>query len=84
MDRFDPVGDIDPTFWDRVMAINLRAPAMITQRAVKAWLAADKKGAIVNIASIAGVRGFAGGTYAFAKPSRFFCGHIDGDMVEAN
>nr|POE77661.1 sorbitol dehydrogenase [Quercus suber] len=59
MDRMDPAGDVTKALWDRVMAVNLTAPMMITQRAVKAWVGAGKKGAIVNISSIAGVCGYA-------------------------
>lgn len=58
IDGFHPVGDIERAMWDKVIALNLTAPAMISQRAIRAWLKAEKKGAIVNIASIAGFRGF--------------------------
>ncbi|KAK5123428.1 hypothetical protein LTR85_002860 [Meristemomyces frigidus] len=61
MDRFDPAGDTDRALWDRVIAINLTAPAMVTKRAVNGMLKHGTKGAIVNIASIAGARGFASG-----------------------
>lgn len=61
MDRFDPAGELRRSEWDRVIAVNLTAPTMITQRAVKMFLAHGTKGTIVNIASIAGYRGFANG-----------------------
>ncbi|KAK4555088.1 hypothetical protein LTR86_007854 [Recurvomyces mirabilis] len=61
MDRFDPVGDMERNMWDRVIAINLTAPAMVTKRAVNSMLKHDIKGSIVNISSIAGLRGFASG-----------------------
>lgn len=61
MDRFDPAGDVERSAWDRVISVNLTAPTMITQRAVKMFLKNDTKGVIVNIASIAGFRGFANG-----------------------
>ena len=63
MDKFDPVGDMDRSWWDRVIALNLTAPAMITKRAINMMMKAGKKGSIVNIASIAGERGFTSGTY---------------------
>ena len=66
MDKFDPAGDVDRKMWDRVIALNLTAPAMITQRAVKGFLKHGTKGSIVNIASIAGVRGFTCGTILFS------------------
>lgn len=61
MDRFDPAGDMDREMWDRVIAVNLTAPAMITKRAVNGFLKHDTKGVIVNIASIAGTRDFSSG-----------------------
>lgn len=53
MDSFDPVGEVARSMWDRVMALNLTAPAMVTQRAVRAMIEGNVKGSIVNIASIA-------------------------------
>jgi NAD(P)-dependent dehydrogenase (short-subunit alcohol dehydrogenase family) len=61
MDKFDPVGDMDRQIWDRVIAVNLTAPAMVTKRAVNAFAKHKTKGAIVNIASVAGIRGFTSG-----------------------
>lgn len=57
MDKFDAAGDVERSWWDRVIALNLTAPTMVTQRAVKLM----KKGSIVNISSIAGIRGFSSG-----------------------
>merc|ERR1712014_32042 len=61
MDKFDPAGEMDRSMWDRVIAINLTAPAMVTKRAVNMFLKYETAGAIVNIASIAGTRGYASG-----------------------
>ncbi|KAI6913348.1 hypothetical protein KC334_g1497 [Hortaea werneckii] len=61
MDKFDPAGEMDRSMWDRVIAINLTAPAMVTKRAVNMFLKHETAGAIVNIASIAGTRGYASG-----------------------
>lgn len=61
MDRMDPAGDVDRKLWDRVIAINLTAPAMVSKQAVNMFLKHDTKGVIVNIASVAGTRGFAAG-----------------------
>jgi NAD(P)-dependent dehydrogenase (short-subunit alcohol dehydrogenase family) len=44
--------------WDKVIALNLTAPAIVSGRAIRKWLEERKKGSIVNIASIAGFRGF--------------------------
>ncbi len=45
--------DMDPTEWDRVMAVNLRSVFLCTQAAGRVMRDAGR-GAIVNIASIAG------------------------------
>jgi dihydroanticapsin dehydrogenase len=53
--------------WDRLMAINLRGP-FLTCRAAIPHLAQSPRGAIINTASIAGLRGGPGGTaYAASK-----------------
>jgi NAD(P)-dependent dehydrogenase (short-subunit alcohol dehydrogenase family) len=44
--------------WDKVIALNLTAPAIVSGRAIRQWLEEGKEGSIVNIASIAGFRGF--------------------------
>lgn len=44
--------ETDPAFFDRVIAINARAPFFITQAAVRAFRAQGTKGAIVNIGSV--------------------------------
>lgn len=62
MDRVDPAGELDKAIWDRVIAVNLTAPTMITKRAVNQMMAKQVKGAaIVNISSIAGFKGFCAG-----------------------
>ena len=61
MDKFDPAGDLERAAWDRLIALNLTAPAMVTKRAVNKMIKHETKGAIVNVASIAGFRGFTNG-----------------------
>ena len=61
MDRFDPAGELERSWWDSVIALNLTAPTMVTKRAVNSMLKNGVKGSIVNIASIAGFRGFTSG-----------------------
>lgn len=65
MDRFDPVGDLDPRLWDRVMKVNLTAPFWLSKLAIEGWLAheegAKTEGSILNIASVAGKVGLAAG-----------------------
>lgn len=68
MDDFAPAGEMSRALWDKVIAVNLTAPTMITQRAVKHMQDKKIQGSIVNIASIAGVRGFtAGCAYTVSK-----------------
>ncbi|KAM0717312.1 hypothetical protein Q7P37_007164 [Cladosporium fusiforme] len=64
VDRFDAVAEMDRAVWDKVLALNLTAPAMVSGRAIRKWLEEDRKGCIVNIASIAGFRGFSCGRSA--------------------
>lgn len=62
MDRFDPIGDLDMELWDRIMAINLTAPALLSKLAVRNMLAQPKPdGRIINIVSVAGKAGWASG-----------------------
>lgn len=62
MDRFDPVADLDRGLWDRVLAVNLTAPFMITKLAVKSMLQQEQpEGHIINIASGAAKAGWLAG-----------------------
>ncbi|KAL3450540.1 hypothetical protein BJX65DRAFT_315999 [Aspergillus insuetus] len=62
MDRFDPAGDLETSLWDRVIAVNLTAPFLLTRKAVQMFLAQEKPdGYILNIASMAGKVGLAAG-----------------------
>jgi len=62
-----PFFDFDMEEFDRVLAINLRAPVQLMKEVVPIMKAQDK-GAVVNIASAAGVRGLPGNsTYAASK-----------------
>jgi NAD(P)-dependent dehydrogenase (short-subunit alcohol dehydrogenase family) len=58
IDRFDAVAEMERQMWDKVIALNLTAPAVVSGRAIKKWLETGGKGVIVNIASTAGFRGF--------------------------
>lgn len=61
--------DIDVETFDRVMAVNLRGTFLCSQRFARRLLAADSKGRIVNIGSLAGQNGGAatGAHYAASK-----------------
>jgi NAD(P)-dependent dehydrogenase (short-subunit alcohol dehydrogenase family) len=66
MDHFDPVGDMDMEIWNRVMAINLTAPALLSKLAVRNMLAQEKTdGRIINVVSVAGKAGWASGMFFF-------------------
>jgi NAD(P)-dependent dehydrogenase (short-subunit alcohol dehydrogenase family) len=52
--------------WDRVIALNLTA-VMLMSRTVVPHLRAVGGGSIINLSSIAGMRGMGGGAYASAK-----------------
>jgi NAD(P)-dependent dehydrogenase (short-subunit alcohol dehydrogenase family) len=52
--------------WDQVMNVNLRAPLLTTRHSVPHLVAAGS-GSILNISSIAAIRGFGSGAYAASK-----------------
>ncbi len=62
-----PVEKMDAVVFDRVLAVNLRGPFLMS-RAVLPGMKSRKRGHIVNIASTAGRRGFpGGGAYCASK-----------------
>lgn len=62
MDHFDPVGDLDVEQWERVMALNLTAPMILSKMAVRNMLEQPMPdGRIINIVSVAGRAGWAAG-----------------------
>ena len=60
VDHFVPVTEMDDETWDKVMAINTTAPMRLT-RALIPQMVEKGGGAIVNVASIGGMTGGAGG-----------------------
>lgn len=50
------VVDLSADLWDAVMAVNLRAPALLSSRVGKVMADAGQGGKIVNVASAAGLR----------------------------
>lgn len=67
MDQFDPVGDVNNSTWERVMAINVTGPFKAMRKAVQLMLTAGK-GSIVNISSVGGLQGArAGAAYTTSK-----------------
>ena len=67
MDGFKAAHEMDDATWERVMAINLTGPLRLS-RAVLPSMMERKAGVIVNIASVAGLRGgVAGAAYTASK-----------------
>ena len=67
MDRMLLVDEVPLELWERIMAINVTAPFLLCQRAVP-LMVAQGGGTIVNVASIAGLRGGrAGAAYTTSK-----------------
>ncbi|MEM7745133.1 MAG: SDR family NAD(P)-dependent oxidoreductase [Pseudomonadota bacterium] len=56
MDR-QPFLEMESSFWDRVMGINLKGAFLVSQSIAKRMVAEGRKGAIVNVASNSGVFG---------------------------
>ncbi|MEU0210945.1 glucose 1-dehydrogenase [Streptomyces canus] len=67
MDRMSALADVSDAEWERVIRVNLTAPFLLT-RAVLPHMLAAARGAIVNTASEAGLRGStAGAAYTASK-----------------
>lgn len=75
-----PFADLTLAEWDAVMATNLRGLYLMT-RAVLPGMRARREGAIVNISSLAGKRGFPGGT-AYAASKHAIMGFSESLMLE--
>ncbi len=67
VDRFLPVGEVTDEVWQRVLAVNLTGPMLVSRAAIPHMLQA-KRGVIINISSVAGMAGArAGGAYTASK-----------------
>lgn len=67
MDLFEPVGDVSNDIWRRVFSVNLDGPMFAMRKAVPLMLNSGA-GSILNIASVAGLRGgAAGAAYTASK-----------------
>jgi NAD(P)-dependent dehydrogenase (short-subunit alcohol dehydrogenase family) len=58
---------LEKDLWDRIIAVNLTAPMMVTKLGVNHMLEKQIKGSIINIGSVAALRGFAAGKSNFHK-----------------
>jgi NAD(P)-dependent dehydrogenase (short-subunit alcohol dehydrogenase family) len=64
---FGPLLDVEEEAWDRIMTLNVKGYLLAAQRAAKA-MASTGRGAIVNVASTAGLRASPGlGAYSVSK-----------------
>jgi len=67
MDRFLPVGEVTDDVWERVLAVNLTGPMMLS-RAALPYLLKARRGVIINTASVGGFSGGkAGAAYTASK-----------------
>lgn len=69
MDGFDPVDTLDVDTWNRVLAVNLTGPALMSKHAVKHFLSrgsGKSHGTIINIGAAASARGAAAGMSSVA------------------
>ena len=58
--------DIDPSDWDRVMAINLKSMMLASQAAIPRMIESGG-GSIINMTSVAGIRAWSDAAYAASK-----------------
>ena len=67
MDHFAPVGALDNTMWEKVMAVNVDGPFKAMRSALRIFLPKGS-GSIINIASVGGLYGArAGAAYTASK-----------------
>lgn len=67
MDNFMPVGEVTDEMWDKVLAVNTTGPMRLIRKVMPIFLK-QKKGVIVNVASIGGLQGSrAGAAYTASK-----------------
>jgi 3-oxoacyl-[acyl-carrier protein] reductase len=76
-----PLEELTLAEWDETMGVNVRA-LFLTTRAVLPGMRARRRGAIVNVASLSGKSGFAGGT-AYAASKHAVLGFTRSLMLEA-
>ncbi|RFU24049.1 hypothetical protein B7463_g12287, partial [Scytalidium lignicola] len=68
MDQFGPVGEVDKTLWDKVIQVNLTGPFIMTKLAVLHFLERKGKGVVLNIGSLASIKGgVSGAAYTASK-----------------
>ncbi|MDD4937624.1 MAG: SDR family oxidoreductase [Candidatus Shapirobacteria bacterium] len=67
MDNFVPVGELTDELWEKVFGVNINGPMYTIRKAMPIFVQ-NKKGVIVNIASVGGLQGSrAGAAYTASK-----------------
>ena len=65
---FGPLLNVEWSAWDKTFDLNLKGYFEVARQTAKRLIAANRKGSIVNIASVVGLRGFPmQGVYAMSK-----------------
>jgi len=69
MDNFAPVGDVDVKAWEKVLAVNLTGPMLMSRAGIKHFLAKETPGGVIlNVSSLGGLFGNrAGAAYTSSK-----------------
>jgi NAD(P)-dependent dehydrogenase (short-subunit alcohol dehydrogenase family) len=89
MDWFLPAHEVDDETWGRVMAVNLNGPMMLCRKVLPGMLE-QGAGAIVNVASVAGLRGGGAGIaytaskHALVGMTRSIAWTYRGDGIRCN
>ncbi|MDO5154881.1 MAG: glucose 1-dehydrogenase [Eubacteriales bacterium] len=55
--RYEPIGELDNDLWERIISVNLTGTMYAMRKAVNVMLEQEHGGNIVNIASMAGLKG---------------------------
>ncbi|CAD0037487.1 unnamed protein product [Aureobasidium pullulans] len=82
-DRLDPVGTLEKDLWDRIIAVNLTAPMMVTKLGVNHMMEKQIKGSIINIGSH-GLVGLTKNTAAFYTDKGIRCNAVLPSGMETN
>lgn len=68
MDNFTTLGNLEMSYWQKVMDINVKGPTILSKLAIQYWLEEKKPGVVINIASVGGLFGARGGvSYVTSK-----------------
>jgi NAD(P)-dependent dehydrogenase (short-subunit alcohol dehydrogenase family) len=57
----EKIGDISNKIWDRCFAVNVNGPMYLMRACIPQFLKQESKGVIVNVCSVASLRGAAAG-----------------------